>query len=63
MNWRVLKDSKFILAFTLAFAFEFIGIVLALKNENDDYWVPFVVFGSLLTLYGVNRAVQLYRKN
>ena len=61
MNWRVLKDAKIILTFTLAFVFDIIGIVLA--SKNTDYWVPFVVLGILLTFYGVNRADRLYRRN
>ena len=61
VNRRVLKDAKTILAFTIAFVFEIIGIVLALKN--DEGWVVFVIFGILLTFYGVNRANRLYREN
>ena len=61
VNRRVLKDAKTILAFTIAFVFEIIGIVLALKN--DEGWVVFVIFGILLLFYGVNRANRLYREN
>ena len=61
VNRRVLKDAKTILAFTIAFALEIIGIVLAAKNE--DGWVVFVIFGMLLTFYGVNRANRLYKEN
>ena len=61
MNRSVLKDTKTILAFTIAFVLEIIGIVLALKN--DDGWVAFVIFGMFLTFYGANRADRLYREN
>ena len=61
VNRRVLKDTKTILAFTIAFVFEMIGIVLAIKN--DDGWAVFVIFGMLLTFYGVNRANRLYRES
>lgn len=57
MNWMVLKDSKVILAFVLAFVLEIIGIVLA--STNDSSWVIFVMAGILLTFYAVYRASQL----
>jgi len=60
MNWELLKDSKIILAFCLAFVLEIIGIVLAVKNEES--WVTFVIFGILITFYSVNRANRLYRE-
>ena len=61
MNWELLKDLKTILAFAFALLFEMIGIVLAFKS--NDAWVVFVVFGILLTSYGVNRATRLWKKS
>ena len=60
MNWKVLKDRKLILAFTLAFVFQIIGIVLA--SNNNDFWVVFVVIGIFLTFYSGQRADRLYRQ-
>ena len=61
MNWKVLKDLKTSLSFSLALAFEIIGIVLATKN--NDYWVAFILIGLLLTFYGVHRANKFYIGN
>ena len=63
MNWKLLKDLKSILAFAFALLFEIIGIVLAFKSNDNDAWVVFVVFGILLTSYGVNRATRLWKKS
>ena len=60
MNRRVLKDAKTILAFTIAFLLEIIGIVMALNN--DEGWVVFVIVGMFLTFYAAYRADRLYRK-
>jgi len=60
MNWGQLRDLKIILAFSLAFVLEIIGIVLAVSNE--DSWVTFILLGILITFYSVNRANRLYRE-